>query len=153
MERINNFYEFKDYTIHVFRGLANVEDMNWDREIIFTLSKKGENIRGELILKPLWHFDGDEDNSEYKNQYEENEYFQQTFLTYPVRKNIGSILHDFIIANKNDLNIKNVFSTKTAEDNHVISIDAEAFWQKRILLNKAEHDERVDRHKIKFESI
>jgi hypothetical protein len=153
MKRIDENYRYQDYNIHVLRGIADVNDMNWEGKLSFTLSKNGENIRGELHLIPLWLFADDEMDDpdlEYKKQYEVGDYFQHTFSTEPTRNNIGSILHDFIIENKNDLDIENVFSTKYSEDGHGISVHAENFWQKRIAVDKAQHDEKVNRHKIKF---
>lgn len=153
MKRIDRNYSYQDYNIHVLRGLSDVNDMNWKGKLSFILSKDGENIRGELHLFPLWLFDEDEiddPNFEYKKQYDIGDYFQQTFSAEPTRNNIGSILHDFIIANKDDLDIENVFSTKHSEDGHNISIVAENFWKKRIGLDKAQDDEKVNRHKIKF---
>jgi hypothetical protein len=154
MKRIDEIYNYKDYQIHVFRGLANAEDSNWNGEIILKLSKLGENIRGELKLMPLWYFDEEQEEDvqyKYKEQYNVGDYFQQTFTSEPKRKGIGSTLHDFIIDHKTDLEIANVFSTKSEEDGHGISVDAESFWQNRILQDNAEEDEDVDRHKIKFD--
>ena len=154
MKRIDKNYNYQDYNIHVFRGLADANDMNWEGKISFILSKNGENVSGELHLIPLWSFDEEEiDNPdfEYKKQYETGDYFQHTFKSEPTRQNIGCTLHDFIIENRIVFDIRNVFSTKSSEDGHLISPNAEEFWQKRIRMDKAEHDERFSRHKIKFE--
>ncbi|MCI9844851.1 hypothetical protein [Flavobacterium pectinovorum] len=153
MERIDKTIDYKGYKVHIFRGLADSNDSNFNQEIKIKLSKTGENIKGELILSPLWIFDEDEiddPNFDYKLQYQTGDYFQQTFSSNPKRQGIGSTLHDFIIDHKDDCDLNNVFSTNSDEDDYGITIEANSFWENRVDLDKAEKDETLNRFKIKF---
>lgn len=154
MERIDQVYEYEGYEIHVFKGLADINDTNWNQEIKFTISKTEKNAHGELILKPLWLFDEDEIDDpqyEYKKRYQIGDYFQQTFTITPRRKGIGSILHEFIIEKRNLFDIENVYSTNFDEDGHIISEEANGFWVNRVNLNKALEVPEFSRYKINFE--
>jgi hypothetical protein len=153
MERIDMVFEYRGFNIHVFRGLPNEIDLNWNEEIKFTITKASEEIKGTLCLKPLWFIDDDERDDptfEYKNKYTIGDYFQQTFITEPTRKGIGSVLHEFIIENRLRFSFNNVFSTNVIEDWHAISSDASSFWEKRTELKKAIKDDELNRHKILF---
>ncbi|MGH2666188.1 hypothetical protein [Flavobacterium sp.] len=153
MKRIDKTIDYKGYTVHIFRGLPDSNDLNLDQEIKIKISKTGENIRGELILRPLWIFDEDENDDPdfaYKLKYQTGDYFQQTFNSNPKRQGIASILHDFIIDHKNDCDLNNIFSTNSDEDEYGITIEANSFWEKRVSLDKDEKDETLNRFKIKF---
>jgi hypothetical protein len=155
MKRIDEVFEYDGFNIHVFSGLPNSADLNWDEEISFKISKPNNNmVSGKLILRPLWYIDEDErddTNFDYKNNYQNGDYFQQTFKTDPTREGIGTTLHDFIIKNRNEFSIKNVFSTKKTEDIHDTSENANDFWLKRIKVGKAIFDTSVYRYKILFD--
>ena len=149
MEKIDRTYDFKGHSINVFKG--DESDMNWNEEIIIKLTSPDNE--GTLILQPLWNLDGIEEAEikEYKKKYLPGHYFQQTFATNPKGRGLGGVIHDFLIAYKGDFQIVNVYSTNTAEDEHVISEDARSFWQNRIDQGKAVYDEDLHRFKMRFE--
>lgn len=145
MATFDRIYDYQDCQIHVFEG--DDSDMNWNKEITITLI--GEGREGNLILTPLWNLEDaeEEDIKEYKNNYDEGDYFQQTFNVRPPRTGIGTILHDFLLEYKHEFGVQNVFSTYHPEDGHHISNDARAFWESRVALERAIYMEELNRFK------
>ena len=153
MNRIDEDFIYHELNIHVFRGLPDANDMNWDQEVRFTVTKPEEIIEGTLVLKPLWLFDDDEKGDSkfhYKLNYEFGDYFQHTFKSKPTRSGIGSAIHEIIIQNRNIFSFNNVYSTNSLEDGYGYTVDANAFWLKRVELCKAIKNDKLNRYQILF---
>jgi hypothetical protein len=151
MERLDKTYQFKNYLIKVFRGLPDSNDLNWEEKVVVKLISNETEHLGYLSLVPLWNITDDETLPQmYKEKFSQGDYFQHTFSSNPKRCGIGSLIHEFLLDHKEEIQIRNVYSTNFIEDGHILSDDARYFWNKRVNNDKAEYVEDLCRYKIKF---
>lgn len=150
MAAIDEISVFQDHEIHVYKG-DKFEDSNHDEDIIISIGKaSGDGKRRPNVrLRPLWNLEDTDEYRTYKEKYSPGDYFQQTIDSIS-RPGSGSILQNFLLANRDRYFIKNVYSTLKAEDGTDMSGPVTDFWKRRIAKGLAVFDETLNRYKILF---
>lgn len=137
-------YIYQDCKICVSSEYPNLN------EVHFSINRISSSERSELKLIALWIPPLDKNSNNVYSKFKAGDYFQQTFISEPPRKGLGTSLHDFCILNRYKLGfvIENIYSTNPNEDAYEFSDDARKFWDNRVRHNKATFDVGLNRYRI-----
>ena len=99
-----------------------------------------------LHLVPLW---------DDLPQFEEGNFYQKTFTSYPAGQGWGRLLISTLIENLEEAipNCNTIYSSSWVNENNLdetdyITIDAVAFWDSLVRLNLAERNEEMARYRL-----